>query len=78
MVKNPLAKAGDSRDTDSIPGSGLSPGVGNGNPLLQSCLENSMDKRSLAGYSPWGCKESDTTEQLTLSLSEGEGHLLRI
>ena len=25
-------------------------------------------QRSLAGYSPWGCKESDTTEQLTLSL----------
>ena len=31
-----------------------------GCPLLEySCLENSME-RSLAGYSPWGCKESDT------------------
>ena len=29
-------------------------------------------------YSPCVCKESDTTEQLTLSLSEGEGHLLHI
>ena len=29
-----------------------------------SCLENPMD-RSLVGYSPWGHKESDTTEQLT-------------
>ena len=29
-------------------------------------------------YSSCVCKESDTTEQLTLSLSEGEGHLLRI
>ena len=29
----------------------------------------------LAGYSPWGCKESEMTEQLTLSLScIGEGH----
>ena len=26
-------------------------------------------ERSLAGYSPWGCKESNTTEKLTLSLS---------
>ena len=35
-----------------------------GNPLLYSCLENSID-RGLAGYSPWGCRESDTTELLT-------------
>ena len=62
MVKNPLANAGDSRDTGLIPGSGVSPGVGNDNPLQHSCLENSMGKRSLAGYSPWGCKELDTTE----------------
>ena len=37
-------------------------GEGNGNPLQYSCLENSMDKGALAGYSPWGCRESDTTE----------------
>ena len=42
-----------------------SPGEGNGNPLQHSCLESSMDKRSLLGYSPWNRKESDTTEQLT-------------
>ena len=30
-----------------------------------SCLENPHGQRSLAGYSPWGHKESDTTEQLT-------------
>ena len=29
--------------------------------------KNSMDRRSLAGYSPWSHKESDTTERLTLS-----------
>ena len=46
----------------SIPGLGRSPGEGNGNPLQYSGLENSMDRGSLAGYSPWGCKESDTTE----------------
>ena len=37
---------------------------GNGNSLQYSCLKNPMDQRSLAGYSPWGCKESDTTKQL--------------
>ena len=51
-------------DPGLIPGSGSSPGEGNGNPLQYSCLENSMD-RNLVGYSPWGCKELDTTEQLT-------------
>ena len=48
---------------------GRSPGEGNGNPLQYSCLENSTDRRSLVGYSPWGCKDSDLTEQLTPSLS---------
>ena len=50
-------------DAGSLPGLGRSLGEGNDNPLQYSCLENPMD-RSLAGYSPWGCKESDTTEQL--------------
>ena len=43
-----------------ILGSGRSPGEGNGYPLQYPCLENCMD-RSPEGYSPWGCKESDTT-----------------
>ena len=43
MVKNPLANVGDTRDVGSIPRSGRSPGVGNGNPLQYSCLENSTD-----------------------------------
>ena len=43
------------RIAGSIPGSGRSPGEGNGNPLQCSCLENPMDReRSLAAYSPWG------------------------
>ena len=41
-----------------------SPGEGNGNLLQYSCLEKSQEQRSLAGYSPWGYKESDMTEQL--------------
>ena len=38
------ASVGDVRDASSIPGSGRSPGEGNGNPLQHSCLENSMDR----------------------------------
>ena len=44
MVKNPPANSGDARDSDSIPGSGSSPGGGNGNPLQYSCLGNPMDR----------------------------------
>ena len=62
MVKNPSANAEDIRDEDSIPGLGRSPGGENGNPLQESCLENPHAQRSLAGYSPWGCKESDMTD----------------
>ena len=44
VVKNLPASAGDIRDVGSIPGSGKSPGGGNGNPPQYSCLENPMDK----------------------------------
>ena len=44
MVKNLPANVGDARDSGSIPGSGRSPGGGNGNPLQCSCLENSMER----------------------------------
>ena len=54
MVKNPPANAG---DPGLIPGLGRSPGGGNVNPLQYPCLGNPM-----AGYSPWGRRESDTTE----------------
>ena len=50
-------------DLGSIPGLGRSPGEGKGYPLQYSGLENSMDC-----YSLWGCKESDMTEHLSLSL----------
>ena len=55
MVKNPRVDAGDT-GLGSIPGLGGSPEIGNGNPLQHSCLENPMDDRSLAGYSPRGHK----------------------
>ena len=44
MVKNPPVDAGDERDMGSIPGSGRSPRIGNGNALQCSCLENPMDR----------------------------------
>ena len=59
-------------DPGSIPESGRSPGEGNGNPLQYSCLENSMDWRSLVGCGPWARSESDTTEQLHFHALEKE------
>ena len=44
VVKNPPANSGDTGDSDSIPGLGISHGEGNGNPLQYSCLENSRDR----------------------------------
>ena len=59
------ASACNARDLGLIPGSGRSPGEGNGNPLPHSCLENPMDRGAwLIGYSPWGHNKSDTTELL--------------
>ena len=63
------ASAHNARDLGSIPGSGRSPGEGNGNPLPYSCLENPMDGeacrlQSMVGYSLWGRKELDMTERL--------------
>ena len=52
-------------DLCSISGSGRPPGEGNGNPLLPG---KSHGQRSLVGYSPWGQKESDMTEQLHIHL----------
>ena len=65
VVKNLSANVGDIRDMSSIPGLGRSPGGGHSNPLQYFCLENPMDRgesHELVGYSPQGCKESDTTE----------------
>ena len=63
VLKNPPANAGDAREAGSIPGSGRSPGIGNGNLLRYSCLENSMDR---GAYRPRGCKELDMTEKLSV------------
>ena len=54
-------------DRGSVPRLGRSPGEEKGNLLQYSCLGKSHGQRSLAGYRVWGHKESDTTEQQTLS-----------
>ena len=58
MVENLPADAG---DAGLVPGSGGFPGEENGNLLQYPCVGKSHGQRSLAGYSPWGRKESDTT-----------------
>ena len=55
-------------DLGSIPGLGRSPGGGHDDPLQYCCLENPCGQRSLAGYSPWGCKELDMTERLRIPI----------
>ena len=61
VVKNPPANAGDIRDTGSIPGSGRTPGEGNGNPLQCSCLGNPMDRGTWWATDHGVAKELDTT-----------------
>ena len=55
-------------DPDLILGSGISPGEGNGNPLLPG---KSHGQRSMVCYSPWGHKESDMTERLHFHFLSG-------
>ena len=64
-------------DSGSIPGWQRSPGEGNSYPLQYSGLENPHGQRSLAGYSPWGHKESDTTEGLTPGRSPRQPSVLK-
>ena len=56
QVKNPPANAG---DTGSIPGSGRSPGEGNGNPLQYSCLGSPLDREA------WQAKVHGVTQSQT-------------
>ena len=71
LVKNLQASAVDLRDTGLIPVF---------DPLEENMVTHgsiflpgeSHGQRSLVGDNPWGCKESDTAERLTLSLSDIE------
>ena len=68
MVENPSSSVGVAGEVGSIPGSGRSPGKGNGKLPQYSCLRNSMDRGTwrATDYSPRVGKESDTTEQLSM------------
>ena len=57
-----------------LPGLGKSPGGGHGNPLQHASLEKPHGQRSLVGYSPWGCEESDMTEQLNTARARAHTH----
>ena len=59
VVSNLTANAGDTGDVGSIPGSGRSPGEGNGNPLQYSCLENPMTEEA-GGLQSMGSQKSWT------------------
>ena len=69
LVKNLPANAEDARDVGLIPGSGRSPGEGNGNPLQCSGLGNPMDTGARETTVHGVAKESDMTERLKKSLS---------
>ena len=62
MVEILSASSGAAGDTVSIPGSGRSPGEGNGNSLQYSCLENPMDSGAWRATVQGVSKELDTTE----------------
>ena len=64
VVKNPPANAGGTRDGFSIPGSGKYAGVGNGNLLQYSFLENPMERGAWQATGHGVAEESDTTEWL--------------
>ena len=68
MAKNPPSNAGDARDArgvGSIPGLGRFPWRKKWHPTLVFSPGKFHGQRSLAGYSPWGCKQLGTTEQLS-------------
>ena len=68
MVKNLPANAGDRRDVGFIPGLGISPGVGNRNPLQYSCLENSTDRGAW-----WAIVHGVAKSQTPLSVHTNKG-----
>ena len=68
VAKNTPANARDARNEGSVPGLGRSRGVGNGNLLRYSCLENSMDRGAWRGH-----KVSDMFELL---IAHTQGHII--
>ena len=73
MVKNLSANAGNLRDVGSDLELGRSPGVGNGNPLQYSCLENFMNRRAW-----WATVHGVTKSRTPLKRLSRHMHTLRI
>ena len=71
VIKNPLAIAGDIRDTSLIPGFGRSPEGGHGNPLQDSCLENSMDRGDRSSLHSTGSQSQTQLKQLSKNICKG-------
>ena len=69
--ENPPANVGDTGDSGSIPELGKIPWSRKWQPTPVFLPEKSHGQRSLADYSPWGCKELELTEQLILSFING-------
>ena len=78
VVKNPPTSAGYVRDTGSIPGLGRFPPRRALQPTPVFLPGEYHGQRTLVGYSPWGHKESDTTEQLTHTQSRRQFERLYI
>ena len=80
MVNNLSANAGDTEDAGLIPGSGRSPGGGNGNPLQYSCQDNPMERGSWWTTVHGVTKELDTTEhtRACVYIKDGERDGLEI
>ena len=67
VVKNSPADAGDTGDVNSIPGSGRSPGEGNGNPFQYSCLGNPIDRGAWWATHSLSCVQATQERQTRLS-----------
>ena len=72
MVKNPLASAGGLRDVCLIPGSGRSPGEGNGNTLQYSCLENPTDRGTWEATVHGVAKRQTRLSDFTFTIGVGQ------
>ena len=70
VVKNPPANAGDSGDSGLIPGSGRSPGGGNGNPVQYSCLENVVNRGIWQATAHRVAKSRTRLKQLTAAAAK--------
>ena len=76
VVKNLPANTGDVGDAGSIPGLGICPGGGRGNPPFLP--GESHGWRSLVGYGPWGHRESYTTKHACMHHSLESGSTIKM